>query len=683
MKRVLALMLIFSITAGSVLGLTGCEDKQLKIMTKGEWAQKLAEELQMDSCEVTEPVYADVNKDNTYYNAVQNCAAWDIFDKTENFEPDSEATVDFAIASAVRAIGEDKIAKSSYNRTLQTENDKIDFFNSVSDMDYISGGALYSEWGEQILEDMDTILSSLELKQHQDIGLTDKCVEISDKDVSFSMNGTDGVLQSDTLSLKEGMVLVINPSELYPEGKAAKVTSIKGKKFTYTEPSCEEVLDHLEMSGTYQPEVIGVIPMGDDVKVEKVNGKEAVSQRCSPSSAYAGNLMYVPKAKAEKLKTEVTRDDIEFSIFNKEGKKGSASGSASAKIGIRNIKATADISMKGLSVKKAYAAVDSTLAADLNLKGSYKPETKQLGKVMLNIYGAVTLELQLNLIVGASGELSINWSLPTTVGVDYEKGKGARYIKNTSGSNLSAEANAEAYIKPGLKGVFKVLSFSIASCGLYSGVQVKLNAKGETKKAYYCIDLKAYVPLECFAGGEGKDTLLGQLGIQKSWTIWDEKSSKIKKEWHIENGKRVDKCTHPEDATAPPVKQEEYKKIKLPELKLPDFKGFDSSYFSITSPYFVLKENTSDKLAIKVPAGYKRTDIVFHSDNEDVVTVTNGGVVTAKDGGAAQIKVATKDGKYCQYIVVSVLRDYSVEFTPLSADLEEDNVKGSVINLAA
>ena len=93
MKRVLALMLIFSITAGSVLGLTGCEDKQLKIMTKGEWAQKLAEELQMDSCEVTEPVYADVNKDNTYYNAVQNCAAWDIFDKTENFEPDSEATV--------------------------------------------------------------------------------------------------------------------------------------------------------------------------------------------------------------------------------------------------------------------------------------------------------------------------------------------------------------------------------------------------------------------------------------------------------------------------------------------------------------------------------------------------------------------------------------------------------------
>lgn len=665
MKRWLALLLVVSMMAGSVLGLTGCEGKQLEIMTKGQWAQKIAQEFQMDYCEVDEPLYADVKQDNTYYDAVQNCAAWNIFDRNENFEPDSEATVNFAIVSAVRAIGEEKIANSSYNRKLQTEEEMIDFFNSVSDMDYISGGALYPEWADQILEDMNTILSSLELKQYQDIGLTAQCVEIGDQDVIFSADGKTGTVQKEDVALEEGKILVINPSALYPEGKAAKITEINGKSFTYTIPSGEEVLDHLELSGTYQPKVLGVIPMSDDVKVEKIHGESAVTQKCSPSSAYAGTLMYVPKARAGKLAAEVTREDLEISLFDKEGKKGSAKGSTSGKLGIRNIKATADISLKGLSVKKAYAAIDSTLAADFHAEGSYSPETKPLVKVPVSIYGAVTLELQLNLTIGASGKLSVNWSLPTTIGVDYQKGSGTRFIKETKGSNLSAEAEAEAYIKPGLKGVFKVLNFSIASCGVYSGLQVKLNAKGETKKSYSCIDLKGYVPLSCFAGGEGKDTILGQLGIEKSWTIWDEESSQLKKEWHIENGKLVKECTHPEMETEEPVEQKEYKQIELPELELPSFDDFSSSYFGITSSYIVLKENTSDKLAFDVPKDYKVSDVVCTSGNTDVASITNDGTITANGSGVTQMKIATKDDKYRQYIVVSVMGDYSVDFTPL------------------
>lgn len=670
MKRLLALILIMSMTIASIPVLTGCEGKELEILTKGQWAQKIAKELQMDNCEVKEPVYADVKQDNTYYNAVQNCAAWNIFDRTENFEPDSEATVNFAIVSAVRAIGEDKIANSSYNRKLQTEDDMIDFFNSISDMDYISGGALYPEWADTIVADMNKILSSLELKQHQDIALTDQCMEINAQDVNFSMNGKTGTIQNDTLSFDKGTILVINPCELYPEGKAAKITNVNGNKFIYTTPSGEEVLEHLELSGTYQPKVIGIIPMSDDVKVEKVNGEKAITQKCHPSSAYAQNLMYVPEAKADKLGAEVSMNDMEFSIFNKGGEKGSAKGGASAKVGIRDIKVRADISLKKLSVQKAYAAIDSTLAADFHMEGSYTPDSIPLAKVPMSIYGAITLELQLNLTVGASGRLSVNWSLPTTVGVDYKKDSGTRFIKETEGTNLSAEAEAEAYITPGLKGVFKVLNFSIASCGVYSGLQVKLTAKGETKKSYSCIDLKGYVPLRCFAGGEGKDSLLGQLGIEKSWTIWDENSSKLKKEWHIENGKLVKECTHPETATEEPVKQEEYKKLQLPPLEVPQFDDFSSSYFGITSPFFVLKEKTSDRLAFELPKDYSAADIVCSSQNAGVASITNDGVVTANGTGVTQMKISTKDGRYQQYIVVSVTGDYSVEFTPLSATVK-------------
>ena len=554
----------------------------------------------------------------------------------------------------------------------------IDFFNSISDMDYISGGALYPEWADRIVADMNKILSSLELKQHQDIALTDQCMEINAQDVNFSMNGKTGTIQNDTLSFDEGTILVINPCELYPEGKAAKITSVNKNEFTYTTPSGEEVLEHLELSGTYQPKVIGIIPMSDDVKVEKVNGEKAVTQECHPSSAYAQNLMYVPEAKADKLEAEVSMNDMEFSIFNKGGEKGSAKGGASAKIGIRDIKVRADISLKKLSVQKAYAAIDSTLAADFQMEGSYTPDSIPLARVPMSIYGAITLELQLNLTVGASGKLSVNWSLPTTVGVEYKKDSGARFIKETEGSNLSAEAEAEAYITPGLKGVFKVLNFSIVSCGVYSGLQVKLTAKGETKKSYSCIDLKGYVPLRCFAGGEGKDTLLGQLGIEESWTIWDENSSKLKKEWHIENGKLVKECTHPETATEEPVKQEEYKKLQLPPLEVPKFDDFSSSYFGITSPFFVLKEKTSDRLAFELPKDYSAADIVCSSQNTGVASITNDGVVTANGAGVTQMKIATKDGRYQQYIVVSVTGDYSVEFTPLSTAVKHPRAWAAV-----
>lgn len=664
MKRFLVAILVMSMTVGSVLGLTGCEKKQLKIMTRGEWAQKMAQALQIDSSEATDPIYSDVGSDNTYFNAVQHCAAWDIFDKNGNFQPEKETTVDFAIASAIRAVGEDKIANSSYNKILRTDEDRIDFFNSISDMDYISGGALYPEWADHIIDDMNAVFSSLELKQEQKIDLKETCVQVGDHDVIFSADGKTGTIQNDGLSVKKGNILVVNPSELYPEGVTAKITGLQGKQFTYTRPSGKEVLEHVKLSGTYKPKVIGVVPMSDDVKIEGINGNSVAAQKCPMTSSYAGKLMYVPKAQAGTLAAEASLEDIQISVGGK-GEKGSAKGNVAASVGIKNISVTADIETDWFTVKKAYAAINSTLNANFHMEGSYKPETKPLASIILSINGAVTLEFQPSITIGASGDISVDWSMPTTVGVEYKKGSGSRFITDTTGGNLKAEATAEAYVTPGLKGIFKVLNFSVASCGAQSGIQVKLDAKAETQKSYYCINLKGYVPLSCFAGGEGEETLLGKLGVKKSWTVWDENSSKMKKEWHIENGALVDECTHPETATAPPIPQEEYKKLELPPMEPITFEDFNSSYFGLTTPFITLKKNTSDCLPIETPKEYSTKDIVCSSSNEEIVSVLNDGIIMAKRDGVAQIRVATKDNKYQQYMVVHVEGEYSVDFTPL------------------
>lgn len=676
MKRLVSLFLAVALSICSMMGLSGCSAKKVVVMTRGQWIEQLAAALELSGSELEGAAFSDVKEGSTYFNAVQNCAAWDILDTSKDFKAEDKATVDFAIATAVRAIGTEKIAKSNYQKTLQSDEDMISFFRGISDMDYISGGALYQEWADRILQDMNTVMASLELEQYQDIGLTGQCVEVDTSDVVFSADGKTGTLQNNSIQAEKDTILVVNPSEAYPEGKTAKITSIRGEKFQYVEPSMEEVVDHVILTGTYKPKVIGVIPMGENVKVEQINGETAVNQSCRPGSVYASDRMYVPKDRAGNLEASASIDDLVFSVKG-SGEKGDASGSASATIGIKNIRVTADIDLKGLSVKKACAKIDSTLSADFNASGSYSPDAMPLGEIICNIYGIVNLKFQASLSIGASGELKINWSLPTTIGVEYQKGSGAKFIRETSGSNLKAEAKAEAYIAPNLKGTFQVFRFDIASCGVSSGVTVNIDAQADAKKAKYCLNLKAHVPFSCFAGGEGEDTLLGQMGIAKSWTIWDAESSKIKKEIHIENNKIVPACTMENETEKEGDRVEfNYDEIKLPEMPEIHFEEFDSKFFGITEGFITISENSRDQLPITPPNGYKAGDVVCSSGDESIVSVSNSGVLSGNGAGITQIRISTKDEKYVQYCTVRVIGDYSVEFTPLSA---ERNGKNAVL----
>lgn len=675
MKRWISIVLVCSLLIGSAFGITGCSGEQIEILTKGQWIAMLASELQLTECQSQEPIFNDVKNDSTYFIPVQACAEWDILDKEGEFEPDSEATVNFAISTAIRAIGADKIAKSTYKKTLQTDEERVDFFREVSDMDYISGGALYSEWGENVLSDMNTVMSSLQLEQYQDIGLTENCIEVSAEDVVFSLDGQTGEIVGENISVKPGTILIIMPSTIYPEGITVKVTGTTGNKFTYVNASMEEAIDHLTVTGTYEPEVLGVLPMSDNVKVETINGESAVAQSYDGGAGEAKKLMYVPEtqASAKRLASAgatAKLNDITFSLFNKSGETKDddvkAKGSVSATVGIKDIKVTADIEIKGLTVKRAYAGIDSTLNAHFTASGSIS-ETIPLAKVPCQICPGVTVEFQANLVVGANGELNIDWSLPTGARVEYKQGASPKFINKKEKPNLTVDAHAEVYALPSLKGIFKVIGFSVASVGITSGVKLEIDGTGETKGKTYCLDMQEYVPLSCFVGGEGEETLLGKLGVKKSWEIWRKDNSLIKVGLHIENNKVVPKCTHPEDEEAEPIEFEDYELPEFPEMDFPDFTVFESGYMGIEKTYYAMKLNTCEKLKLgTLPEGYTEKDLVYSSNNASIVSVSAGGELTAEGSGATIIKIATKDGKYSQFATVCVTSDDdTVEYTPL------------------
>ncbi len=683
MKRWISWMMTFVLITVSTLGLSGCSKEKLTALTKGEWVQKIASTLQMEDTGESEPVYSDVKSDNTYFSAVQSCAAWDILDKSDKFEPDRAASVDFAIETAVKAIGLDNIANSSYGKTLQTEEDRLEYFRSISDVKYISGGALYEEWADKILSDMNTAMSGLEFKQVQDVEFADGCIEIEPEKVQFKMDGETGILLDDSVSVKEGTILIVNPCTIYPDGKAVKVNSIqsdsqKGKVFTYTSATEEEVLKNVKLSGTYKPELIGVIPASDDVEVSFGESK-AEPQAFHFSDAKGRNpsqTMLVPASggKAGKTEASVGIDDINFKLkgWKVESESGDSKGTASVNVGVKNISVTTDIELSLLKVKKAYARIDSTLFANFKASGSCSPDPVNLATMKFAIWGPIVLDVKCQLVAGASGEFSIEWSLPTSVGVQYKDGCSPQFIKNQKGSQLDAEAHGEAYINPGVVGTFECATFAVASAGIYSGLNVKIDAKGQASKngAYYCLNLKGYVPLYGFVGGQDKETLLAKLGAKKDFTIWDEGSSPVKKEWHIENNKLVDKCTHPEDQpeiTPMPLEEYEAKEIELPDLSkiLKDLAKIGSHYLGVTDGYYSMEQGQTDQVHIdekNLPDGYSRDDIVFSVKDGSIASVNKAGKVTANREGTTTLTVSTKDKKYQEVCVINVLVDYSTDF---------------------
>ena len=81
---------------------------------------------------------------------------------------------------------------------------------------------------------------------------------------------------------------------------------------------------------------------------------------------------------------------------------------------------------------------------------------------------------------------------------------------------------------------------------------------------------------------------------------------------------------------------------------------------------------------VQIPKGYKLSDLVCSSSNENVAKVNNDGVISAVDVGSTVITVSTKDKKYSAFIAITVTDEYGKIFEPLNFT-KEVNYKGVAV----
>ena len=660
MKRIIAILLTIA-TVFSIMTTTGCNNKTVKIYTRGEWVSALSELFGMEEPYNLEPYFEDVDGNDPVFNAVQNCVEWEIIEKSDKFNPNDRADVNFAIETAIKAIGLERIENSIDGEKLNTSKACIDYFNEKSNVKYISGSNLYMDTAESVLKDISRIYSEMEMKQKYEFNYADNTRVFTEKDIVFSMDGTSAILNNKTA--KVGDIISVEPSAYYPKGKYAKVTAVDGNKINYVTPELDELIKNVDISGTYTPEILGVIPLMEGVKVKSIDGS-AIKSQAFYGSEGNGQIIFL---KDDEDKS-INLGNVEIEIEN--ATPGNyASFAIGGSVALKNITITPDFDIKGIIVNKAAATVNSTLEATIKLasgtinSGDKFEKSWPLAQIPCKLYGAIGVTFVLALKVGLEGEITIDFSVDTSAGFEYKPFRSAKFHANGSNPNVDLSITAKAYAKPEVRVDFEIGPVDVASVGVNGGIEASATTKLiGTSDDVGCIDLDAYVPLSIFVGAENKETLLGKLGVKKSWKIWTKDNSIWKKNWHVENWEIVEECTKGKEAEETEGTVDEYDSIQSDE-------PLDNNFFetmSISAFYAVLEEGKSDKLVVThLPVGYNQTDIRFESGNSHIVRVDANGNVTGVSQGVTTIKVYTSDNKYAQYCAVRVLASYYVEFTPL------------------
>ena len=129
---------------------------------------------------------------------------------------------------------------------------------------------------------------------------------------------------------------------------------------------------------------------------------------------------------------------------------------------------------------------------------------------------------------------------------------------------------------------------------------------------------------------------MNKLGFTRSYSILDENDQIFGNMHHLENGHFVEKCTRDQKPVISVMNEVVSDRIVL------------DSYAEV-----IQREGSYQIKVRSLPKGYRKTDLIYSSENPSIAVVDNG-LVSAVKPGSVRILVETKDGVYRSYVNILV-----------------------------
>lgn len=259
MKRVISLLLVIITMVSMLSCLAGC-GKAAEYVTRGEWIMALGDCFGMDNSVSDSDYFTDVRSESPYYPYVQSCGDWGVLSNEESneFSPDDDATVEFALETAIAAAEVELGDQSAVEYAISQGVIKDAGFMSVR-------GRLETETAQQILDwSQDLYLNAPARNAEVIVEYNENMKDMTDEE--FVSVGEDVFTVSEEVAdaLSEGDVVMISGNTTGSGGSnsggdtgdaAVKIEDIQENEdgtvtIITTDPEIEEVLVDFDTKGT-------------------------------------------------------------------------------------------------------------------------------------------------------------------------------------------------------------------------------------------------------------------------------------------------------------------------------------------------------------------------------------------------------------------------------------------------
>lgn len=565
-------------------------------ITRAEWVAAL---LQAMDCQVSEENlekdqqgnvlyhFSDI-ADSTYAKEIETAVIYGYItaeNNTQNFNPDSVVTREYAVMTAVNALG------VSTEKTIACEDN--------SDIKYKSEAAYAVEQGmislegerfypNRILtkEEQTTILNRVvQIRQEHSaqISIT-PVIEYKDSVVApqqqtegeYTLSGDSadtywvkisqesldayGILEKE---LSSGQILVLPATNEIPEGITLKIDTVDKSGDTYTikgtvPEDISMVYDRIAISGVADADTQTIEPDAG-VTVETVNGESqfVISEEAINASLSGGT-------------GELYSKDASFQPNSY------VSGKITFKIPDVSYYVDADLSMSEIKVNQVSLTLKENLNVETDLNGSVSGSIP-VGETTIPIkeIPGLAIKATVTLEYSASGDVNFVFNIDTQQTIGVKDNALFKEVPSPSvNETLTIEAEgkvgpklAVALVWPSFKKEPKVIFDASTDFGI--GIKGKsVNHIGNGAIPYlHCVDARIYFYLDAALITE--DCILYKL-CHGDWEIFAESNSPLCEHGHWENGRRVYECTWEEEPTVTvtplPTKEPTLPPTQVPEI---------------------------------------------------------------------------------------------------------------------
>lgn len=657
LKHILALIVLSTCLAG-------CGNASQEVMsdntgsgnlTKGEWIGLLGEGFGYDQPYGETAIYSDVKSDHEFYDQIQACAEWEVINEQGTFQPDQEASWDYALQTAVRAIGLDNI--ESAGKSID-ENELVSFFGQniadISSVDLNSGIALAD--AQQLITYALDYKYNLNPIERFDYIYNEGVYEVAADSIILRGDGMTAIVH-DGAVYHAGDIIYVEPSQ-NSTAYALRVTDASENEISYVLAEMEDVYSELHISGTYEGIIVSVDGADEEnTEVSYRNNLNNGSMFCygAQNDYQVYTLAAMEQYQAVPVGFSVNGNSVKFEqSLGKNGK---------FEISISNIQVKTDIDFGLFSgLKKADATVSFDDKIQLSYTAEHYSKSINLGKVTVNIGTTpCAVEISLVLNIGMDGNAELTYTSTVVGNVSYKKDAGlSKSVKN---NNQSFDFHAQVTVtaEPTIKADLQLLSKSIANLKVTSGVvaiaTVDVDLLGNQPS---CIDIYLYVPLRWAVNEDGCVMTAISSKLKYSKTEWDSENSPVNKRFHFEDLVETpnDECTRGQNnAVETDTVDEEGQPYD--EYKLFDFEEISFEIIKLVTTQINLEEGASLAIGfVSIPSGFQMTDLVYTVEDASICRV-DGGIVYGTGNGSTIVKITTPDRQYSTFVAVTVTGGYN------------------------